>query len=61
MKALGGVPPLTWLVNGRPLPAQDALAAVRRQAAWTPDGSGFARVSVIDALGATDSVVVRVE
>jgi penicillin-binding protein 1C len=61
MKALGGVTPLTWLVNGRPVPTQDALAGARRQAAWIPDGAGFARVSVIDAKGATDSVMVRVE
>ncbi|MHB2166409.1 penicillin-binding protein 1C [Alsobacter sp. R-9] len=61
MKALGGVPPLTWLVNGRPLAAADPVAAARRQALWTPDGAGFARVSVVDALGATDSVTVRVE
>jgi penicillin-binding protein 1C len=57
MKAQGGVPPLTWLVNGVPLGEREA----RRQASWTPDGSGFARVSVIDAHGATASVVVRVE
>jgi penicillin-binding protein 1C len=57
LKAEGGVPPLTWLVNGLPVGEREA----RRQAAWTPDGSGFARVSVIDSQGATDSVVVRVE
>jgi penicillin-binding protein 1C len=51
------VPPLTWIVNGAPVGAPD----LRRQADWTPDGSGFARVSVIDAKGATDSVTVRVE
>jgi penicillin-binding protein 1C len=28
---------------------------------WRPDGAGFARVSVIDAKGATDSVVVRLQ
>jgi penicillin-binding protein 1C len=61
MKALGGVTPLTWLVNGRPVSTADALAGARRQATWTPDGAGFARVSVIDATGATDSVMVRVE
>lgn len=61
MKAQGGVTPLTWLVNGRPVPAADVLAGARRQAVWTPDGAGFARVSVIDATGATDSVMVRVD
>jgi penicillin-binding protein 1C len=57
LKAQGGVPPLTWLVNGAPVGTPD----LRRQASWMPDGSGFARVSVIDAMGVTDSVTVRVE
>jgi penicillin-binding protein 1C len=57
LKAQGGVPPLTWIVNGAPLGAPDP----RRQANWNADGAGFARVSVIDARGATDSVTVRVE
>jgi penicillin-binding protein 1C len=57
LKAQGGVPPLTWLVNGAPVGTLD----LRRQASWMPDGSGFARVSVIDARGVTDSVTVRVE
>jgi penicillin-binding protein 1C len=57
LKAQGGVPPLTWIVNGAPVGAPD----LRRQAHWTPDGTGFARVSVVDAKGATDSVSVRVE
>jgi penicillin-binding protein 1C len=57
MKAAGGVPPLTWLVNGAPVDRPNA----RRQAAWMPDGAGFVRLSVMDARGTTDSVVVRVE
>ena len=57
LKAEGGVPPLRWIVNGVPLGEPD----LRRHAAWTPDGAGFARVSVIDAQGATDSVEVRLE
>jgi len=57
LKAEGGVLPLRWIVNGVPLGEPD----LRRQAAWTPDGAGFARVSVIDAQGAMDSVVVRLE
>ncbi len=57
LKAEGGVLPLRWIVNGVPLGAPD----LRREAAWTPDGAGFARVSVIDAQGATDSVLVRLE
>ena len=57
LKAEGGVLPLRWIVNGAPVEGPD----LRRQAAWTPDGAGFARVSVIDARGATDSVLVRLE
>jgi penicillin-binding protein 1C len=57
LKAQGGAPPLTWIVNGALVGPPD----LRRQAIWTPDGSGYARVSVIDAQGMTDSVSVRVE
>jgi penicillin-binding protein 1C len=57
LKALGGVPPFTWFVNGQPV----AEADLRRQSAWKADGAGFARVSVIDAKGASDAVVVRLE
>jgi penicillin-binding protein 1C len=57
LKAQGGVPPLTWIINGAPL----SEPQVRRQSTWAPDGAGFARVSVIDAKGASDSVVVRLE
>ncbi len=61
LKAQGGAPPLTWMVNGAPL-RQDAEAQNQRhEANWAPDGAGFARVSVIDAKGASDSVVVRLE
>lgn len=57
LKAEGGVLPLRWIVNGVPLGDSD----MRRQTEWTPDGAGFARVSVMDAKGATDSVLVRLE
>ena len=57
LKALGGAPPFTWFVNGEPVGEAD----LRRQSAWKPDGAGFARVSVIDADGASDSIVVRLE
>jgi penicillin-binding protein 1C len=57
LKALGGAPPLTWFVNGAPIGEPDA----HRQTAWRPDGAGFARVSVMDAKGATDSILVRLE
>jgi penicillin-binding protein 1C len=57
LKALGGALPLTWFVNGAPIGEPD----LRRQSLWRPDGAGFARVSVIDAKGASDSILVRLE
>ena len=57
LKALGGVPPFAWYVNGAPIGA----AALRRQSAWAPDGAGFARVTVVDGQGASDGVTVRLE
>ena len=56
LKALGGVPPLTWMIDGLPV-----ARSARRQSEWVPDGAGFARISVLDAAGASDSVVVRLE
>ena len=58
LKAQGGAPPLVWMVNGAPLIGADGQ---RRETRWTPDGAGFARVSVIDANGASDSVFIRLE
>jgi penicillin-binding protein 1C len=57
LKALGGAPPFAWFVNGRPV----GEAELRRQSDWKPDGAGFARVSVTDAKGASDAVMVRLE
>ncbi len=55
LKVEGGAPPFTWLVNG--VPTGDP--SLRRLARWTPDGSGFVRVSVTDGAGTSDSVAVR--
>jgi penicillin-binding protein 1C len=52
--ASGGRRPLRWLVNGRPLNS----AVSRREAAWTPDGRGLARITVIDKQGTTASAEV---
>jgi penicillin-binding protein 1C len=57
LKALGGAPPFAWFVNGEPV----GEPGLRRQSAWKPDGAGFARVSVVDAKGASDAVIVRLE
>jgi penicillin-binding protein 1C len=57
LEAQGGVPPLTWMINGAPVNQPE----LRRRSSWMPDGAGFTRVSVIDAKGASDSVLVRLE
>jgi penicillin-binding protein 1C len=56
LKALGGTLPLTWMVDSLPV-----AETGRRQAEWRPDGAGFVRISVVDASGASDSVMVRIE
>jgi len=57
LKISGGVQPLTLLVNGVPRLAETG----RRTLFFTPDGPGFARLTVMDARGVADSVVVRIE
>ena len=57
MKAAGGVPPLTWLVNGAPVAGPGCAG----RPPGAPTAPASAPVSVIDARGATDSVVVRIE
>jgi penicillin-binding protein 1C len=55
LKAEGGTLPLTWLIDGNPIPSKPH----RRDVLWQPRGPGFARVSVIDAEGRVDRVTVR--
>ncbi len=57
LKASGGVMPLRWLINGVPY----GESTMRREVVWTPDGMGFARISVIDASGSSDSVEIRIQ
>jgi penicillin-binding protein 1C len=57
LKISGGVQPLTLLVNGVPRTSESA----RRTLFFMPDGPGFARLTVMDARGVADSVVVRIE
>ena len=57
VKVAGGVLPLTVLVNG--ISAGDIDS--RRQRLIDPPGPGFARLTVIDATGAADTVVIRVQ
>ncbi|MBO4224624.1 penicillin-binding protein 1C [Bradyrhizobium neotropicale] len=57
VKVAGGVLPLTMLVNGIAIGDLDS----RRQRLIDPPGPGFARLTVIDATGAADTVVIRVQ
>jgi penicillin-binding protein 1C len=57
LKVAGGAGPLTVLVNGLPSPQP----AGRRTLFFQPDGPGFVRLTVMDASGATDSVMVRLQ
>ncbi len=54
LSAKGGVRPLRWLVNGRPLAADPW----RREAFWPPDGVGLARITVLDQAGQSASAEV---
>jgi penicillin-binding protein 1C len=57
VKISGAAEPLTVLVNGIPL--GDTVG--RHPVFFTPDGPGFVRLTVMDAKGATDSVLVRLQ
>ncbi|PZU91312.1 MAG: penicillin-binding protein 1C [Chelatococcus sp.] len=57
LKAAGGVPPFSWLVDGQPVLGPTR----RREAEWQPAGRGFVRISVIDGSGASESVSVRLQ
>jgi penicillin-binding protein 1C len=57
IKIAGGTPPLNVLLNGMPLNAKQSA----RTLFFEPDGPGFARLTVTDATGAADSVVVRLQ
>jgi penicillin-binding protein 1C len=55
LKVSGAVAPLTVLVNGLPMANKGRGAMF-----FNPAGPGFSRVTVVDAAGASDSIVVRV-
>lgn len=57
LKVSGGQLPLTVLVNGMPAGQMD----VRRPQFVAPPGPGFMRLTVMDARGAADTVVVRLQ
>jgi len=57
VKVAGGVLPMTMLVNGISVGEIDG----RRQRLIDPPGAGFVRLTVQDATGAADTVVVRIQ
>jgi penicillin-binding protein 1C len=57
LKVAGGVGPLTVMANGVPV----AAPAGQRTLLVDPDGPGFLRLTVMDAKGSTDSVMVRLQ
>ena len=57
VKVAGGVLPLTMMINGIAVGEIDS----RRHRLVDPPGPGFARLTVIDATGAADTVVIRVQ
>ncbi|MGO4406728.1 penicillin-binding protein 1C [Bosea sp. RAF48] len=57
LKAAGGSPPYTWLVDGTPVTEPQR----RRETQWQPPGKGFMRISVIDGTGASESVSIRLQ
>jgi penicillin-binding protein 1C len=57
VKVAGGVLPLTIMLNGASVGEIDS----RRQRLVDPPGPGFARLTVIDATGAADTVVIRIQ
>ncbi len=54
LKATGGRGPLQWVVNGVPLPAGETPR-------WTPDAEGFARITVVDEDGRSDTAQIRLK
>jgi penicillin-binding protein 1C len=57
IKIAGGTPPLTVMLNGMPLAAQRDS----RTLFFAPEGPGFVRLTVTDAAGEADSVLVRLQ
>jgi penicillin-binding protein 1C len=55
LAANGGRAPLTWLVNGQMIGNADRFTP----ADYIPSGEGFARITVVDAQGRSDSSQVR--
>ncbi|PKA43365.1 penicillin-binding protein 1C (plasmid) [Rhizobium sullae] len=57
LKLQGGRAPFRWLANGKPLPDLSR----RRINQWMPDGAGYSKLTVIDAMGRAASVGVFID
>jgi penicillin-binding protein 1C len=57
LKLQGGRAPFRWLANGKPLPD----ISRRRTNQWMPDGGGYSKLTVIDAMGRAASVGVFID
>lgn len=57
LRAMGGVRPLSFLIDGAPIPSLPPL----RDTEWTPPGPGFYRVTILDAAGAAVHSAIRVK
>ncbi|NNH28305.1 penicillin-binding protein 1C [Rhizobium sp. SEMIA 4085] len=57
LKLHGGRAPFRWLANGKPLPDLSR----RRTNQWMPDGGGYSKLTVIDAMGRAASVGVFID
>ena len=57
LKAQGGRAPLRWVINGLPLESPSLIGDTW----WTPDGEGFARITVVDADGRSDTSQIRLK
>ncbi|MBN9148732.1 MULTISPECIES: penicillin-binding protein 1C [unclassified Nitrobacter] len=57
VKVAGGVLPMTMLVNGKAVGEIEG----RRQRMVEPPGPGFVRLTVMDAVGAADTVTIRIQ
>ena len=57
IKIAGGTPPLNIMLNGMPVGSRSGAGTLF----FEPDGPGFVRVTVTDATGAADTVLVRLQ
>ena len=57
LRVRGGIPPFTWFADSEPI----AREPFSRNTHWTPKGSGYMTLVVVDGRGASARVRVRVE